>query len=402
MTEANPRSYHLEKLVLGVVFSIYFFPGFRVSEGLILRLDDIVLLSVFPLLFLYRPLFFSNTLSRSLLVCLLVVIFSTCYGYLFLEVPYSSRDFNEIIRLSKPFIFIILLLSCDTQFLVSRVSPSVIPLSWLLVLIGFVQYFNLGGVGAFVGSLYAPPHHVANMVGNSHRILLVGSDPNVGAAIVLMFFLYNLFNSFINKSLNSKILTFLMVILVLMTSSRTSFIALALIITIFLFTSKSLKILPKILFSFLIIFMIVSLYEQFSYIAIGFAVALQGENTSLLNRFEKWMVAWELFLQSPIFGWGLAKASMETTVDGEYILLLRRFGVVGTVIISALIFLMPFWKNKIKLKSPRLMVIELTLKYYVIVIFFIMLTNSFFSGYQLFIPYVFLSVILYKERLKIV
>ena len=402
MTEANPRSYHLEKLVLGVVFSIYFLPGFRVSEALILRLDDIVLLSVFPLLFLYRPIYFSNALSKSLLVCLLVIIFSTCYGYFFLEVPQSSRDLNEIIRLSKPFIFTILLLSCDTQFLVNRVSQFVIPLSWLLVLIGFVQYFNIAGLGAFIGSLYAPPHHVANMVGSSHRIILVGSDPNVGAAIVLMFFLYNLFNSFINKSSSSKVLTFLMVILVLMTSSRTSFIALGLIITIFLFRSKSLKTLPKIIFSFLIILMIILLYKQFSYIAIGFAVALQGENTSLLHRFEKWMVAWNFFLQSPVFGWGLAKASMETTVDGEYILLLRRFGAVGTVIISALIFLMPFWKNKIKFKSPRLTVLELTLKYYVIVIFFVMLTNSFFSGYQLFIPYLFLSVILYKERLKIV
>lgn len=400
MTHNETKAFHLEKVVLILVFSIYFFPGFRVAESLILRLDDIVLLSIFPLFFLYRPFFLVNTMSKSLFICLCVVIFSTCYGYFFLEVPHSSRDINEIIRLSKPFVFTIILLSCDSNYLLNRVSQFLIPLSWLLIIIGFIQYFNIAGVGAMIGSLYAPPHHIANMVGSNHRIILVGSDPNVGAAIALMFFLYNLFNSFINKSMTSKILTFLLVIIVLMTASRTSFIALGVILTVFILTSKSLKILPKILFGFLIASMIVVLYDKFSYIAIGFSVALEGENTSLLHRFEKWLVAWEFFLQSPIVGWGLAKATMETTVDGEYILLLRRFGAVGTLVISVLIFLMPFWNNKIKLKSEKLLVLDLTLKYYVVVIFFVMLTNSFFSGYQLFIPYVFLSVIIYKERLK--
>lgn len=391
---------HIERLILILVFSMYFFPGIRVSENLILRFDDFVILGMLPLILIYNPVAMINKLSGSIIWSIAIIILSTGYGYMFLNVPFSTRDINEIIRFTKPLLFIVILSSCDSSFLLNRTLAFVAPLSWLLIGLGFLQYFNIGGLGVLQASFYAPANHVQNIIGSGRRIVLVGSDPNVGAAIVMMFFLLNFFKGLLYKNFQAIVLTFLLVIMILMTSSRTNFLALGGIVIIFVFTSKSIKVLPKLLMATLMIGLVGILIQEFKYIAVGFVMAFEGENTSVLHRFEKWIIAWNYFTQSPFIGWGLAKATMETTVDGEYFLLLRRFGVIGTMIICGSIYLMPFWKQKYKLKTRKQLLLESTVQYYTIVIFFVMITNSFFSGYQLFLPYVFLSVVLYKERLK--
>ena len=46
-----------------------------------------------------------------------MVIFSTLHGYFILKVPPSFRDFNEIIRIIKPFLIIILVDYCNENVL---------------------------------------------------------------------------------------------------------------------------------------------------------------------------------------------------------------------------------------------------------------------------------------------
>ena len=396
------RAYHLENILLFTILSSYFLPVLRVSERLLLKIDDFIIIGALPLFLIYRPKFFKNPILSSLFICLILIILSTIYGYGLLNVPFSSRDLNEIIRLSKPILLILMLLSCDTEYVFEKVEQFITPLSWTIIFMAVLQYFNFLNIGLVLSSFYAPDHHIQNMVGSSHRIMVFGSDPNVGAAITMMFFLYHLFKGMFLKKKASILLTFLLVIVVLMTSSLTSFIALAISLLVFLLSSPNIKLIPKLIFSLFIAGVIVFLYEKFNYIAVGFALAVEGENNSVLHRFEKWIVAWNLFLQSPILGWGLAKGSMLTTVDGEYLLLLRRYGVIGTLSIMMSIICMPFWKrNKNKVKvSQKLLVWDSTLRYYLIVIIMVMVTNSFFSGYQLFLPFVFMCTLLYKERLK--
>lgn len=50
------------------------------------------------------------------------------------------------------------------------------------------------------------------------------------------------------------------------------------------------------------------------------------------GRVAKWQMAILAWKTSPLLGWGPAKASMPTVVDNEWILLLRRYGVIGLLI----------------------------------------------------------------------
>ena len=49
----------------------------------------------------------------------------------------------------------------------------------------------------------------------------------------------------------------------------------------------------------------------------------------MLLRYQQWADAINLFKQSPIIGWGPAKAIHTTIVDSEHLLLLRRYGILG-------------------------------------------------------------------------
>jgi O-antigen ligase len=67
--------------------------------------------------------------------------------------------------------------------------------------------------------------------------------------------------------------------------------------------------------------------EQF-FVRFGSLLGLAAD-TSLQARLEQWEPVYPLVRESPLFGWGPAKASMTTLVENEYLFMLRRYGVVG-------------------------------------------------------------------------
>jgi len=366
------------------------------------RVGDFIILMILPILFFFKPKLYKNPILVSLLLSLFFIIFSSVHGYIVLNVAFSVRDINEIFRLSKPLILIVLLTRCDSRYLVNKVNNLIPILSLFLIILAFLEYFNPGGLALMVGSLYAKANHLQFMISGNRRIVLSGTDPNVGAAIAALFFLFNFFKIVIYKKKIYIVSTFLFLIIIMMTSSRTIFLALAVFLFIFLLTSKSVKFVYKFILVLGIVGFAILLYDKFEYISKGFPMALKAENQSLLVRFESWRDAWDIFLKSPLFGWGIAKSTMTTIVDGEYFLLLRRYGILGTFTILLSIFLMPFW-NYISIKkssNKQINLLQGVCGGYIIVIAFIMITGVFYSGYQLFLPFVFISTILYMEKKK--
>ena len=77
---------------------------------------------------------------------------------------------------------------------------------------------------------------------------------------------------------------------------------------------------------------------KFDYLVIGFSTFSEGKNTSMLLRYQQWAEAFNLFLKSPIIGWGPAKEIHTTIVDSEHLLLLRRYGILGYLAVVNFIF----------------------------------------------------------------
>jgi O-antigen ligase len=311
----------------------------------------------------------------------------------------SFRNFSEIIRLSKPIIFSIVVLQADADCLLKKVAKLFVPLSILLIIIVFVQYLNIMGMAEKIGSLYAGKSQLGGILNKFNvRAVGTGSDPNIGAGIILIFFIYNMFYSLYLKNLLTLILTILLAICIFMTSSRTAVLAMGAILIVFLLKSNSVKFSTKIFFGSLLSGIIIVFWNRFQRISEGLLQASSGENISLITRFILWQDAWDLFLQSPVFGWGPAKKTMTSIVDGEYFLLLRRYGIIGTFFIIFTIFTLPFWCKKPIESKQEIAILHNTLIYYVIAIFFIMITNVVFSGYQLFLPFAFFCLVDYKVR----
>jgi O-antigen ligase len=394
------KGYFLENVLIFTCFAIYFFPGIKLTSSFQIKIDDILVLGIFFLIFLYRPQLYKNIIFFAYFLSIIAIIVSTFFGYIFLSVPVSLRDINEIIRLSKPLLLIILVLQADTDYIVRKIEKLLIPLCLLIIVIAFIEYFNIMGIGKKIASLYAPEHHVMALSKSSRRIMITGSDPNIGAAIVLFFWLYCFFYFFQNKKKIYLFFLLILTVIVLMTSSRTAFLALLSVISFFLLFSKSSNLVFKTIMIVLIIGLIIFLYDKFQYIALGFRLLLAGQNTSLLARFDRWDEAFQFFQKSPIFGWGPGKGMMTTIVDGEYFLLLRRYGIIGTVIILYSIFYPLFsFKQKYNFIIPKnVNLLDTVLKYYLIVIICVMITNVFYSSYQLLLPFVFLCTVVYKEK----
>ncbi|HZK10764.1 MAG TPA: hypothetical protein VFD10_00165, partial [Atribacterota bacterium] len=57
-----------------------------------------------------------------------------------------------------------------------------------------------------------------------------------------------------------------------------------------------------------------------------------SQATSWQARIVNWKVNYDLWKLSPLFGWGPGKVTMTTIVDNEWLLLLRRYGLIGVII----------------------------------------------------------------------
>ena len=109
-----------------------------------------------------------------------------------------------------------------------------------------------------------------------------------------------------NKIRNSFILLFLIIFL-LMTSSRT----LLIVFVVILFASLFYHFQNNKFFSFVVLAFCLTLVlgtvQKFDYLIIGFSTFSEGTNTSMLLRYQQWAEAFNLFLKSPIIGWGPIK-----------------------------------------------------------------------------------------------
>jgi O-antigen ligase len=368
--------------------------------GIAIRFDDFLALFLIPFVILTKPNFKTNRLFFSYLLILLSFITSTFYGYLFLKVPFSIRDINELFRMIKPFLIIIAVSYCNLRTLVSYLNSFFKVGAILLILLGFLEFFNVLSFRALFYSLYG--FEFGNMGGRS---VLTAGNPNIASALVLYFMIYFLQRMLLtgDRILSLFKILFLLVVL-LMTSSRTALIVFVVVLLASMyFHRKHNKILSIVIITFCAL-LTFPLLKYFDYLTIGFVSFSDGTNTSMLIRYQQWSDAINLFKQSPIIGWGPAKDLHTSVVDNEYFLLLRRYGILGIVFVINFLFSFIFVflkrKRQIDLLDVRTKSIAYTTLLSLLMVFIIMITNNFFSGYQL-MPLYIVMIAITEGSLKI-
>ncbi len=394
-------SHFTENFIIVLIITSIFFP--TIPIGIDIRIDDLIALFLIPLLITVRPNFKINRLVISYSLILFLFFLSILFGYLYLGVPHSIRDLNEFVRVLKPFLIIIAVSYCDSEKLLRKIHSFFKYGALFIILIGFLEFFNFPGFRKFISIIFTGfSFEKLDRV----RIVLTAGNPNVAAGLVTFFVIYILQEMLMtNKRFINSILLSLLVIILLMTSSRTSII----VFVVILFASLLYHFQNNRFFAFMILALCVAIVlpiiQYFDYLVIGFSTFSEGENTSMLLRYQQWAEAFNLFLKSPFIGWGPAKEIHTTIVDNEHLLLLRRYGILGYLAVMNFIFgfIWVLFRKRRKFSSINLFHkrIALTSLFSCLMIFILMITNNFFSGYQL-MPLFVVMITLVENKLNTV
>jgi len=393
--------------IILMVFSSLTIPPIIEIGGISLRFDDFLLIFAIAILPFYFSKIKINALGMTFIIFCIFAFFSILWGYAHLAVPSSIRDFNEYLRILKNCLFILLSSTADLKELKKSTYRLIFITSWIIIIIALIEYANPIGIGKIITKAFSQSErHTASAYDYSRRIVITGGDPNTGGAIILYILLAEV--AFLSHRINflSIIRIFFLVVFLLISGSRTNFLIFVILVVFIIFTDKNIRPGIKILAIFSLLCIIFLMWSKISYIILGFALFLSGENTSWIERIRRQKEAIQFFFQSPLFGWGPAKVIHPTIVDGEYALLLSRYGIFGIFLILLFILMDKFkyfyalTRNKYLESQPWL---KLSI-YLAIMAMILMITNNLFSSYQLFLYFALIQIIsirTYKsERMK--
>jgi O-antigen ligase len=336
-----------------LLVSTFVLPSIPLPGFLDIRFEDLILIAFFPILISRRRHFTPIDLGFILLGISTVI--SMLWGQ-FEGVAFNIRDLFELVKLIKYGLFFNVALypwSEDDRKVIFK---------WFLIAItysasvGIIQWRNLFGLGNIAKQFYAmnSPHlGEARVFGtmqnpNEYAMLLV-----TGIALILGAWYW-----FPGKRYLVAILAIVFVSMVTTTSRSgiASLVILCLIITslrFFWLRGISRRVWQRtaliILFITLFVLLPVALWgasqimsfqsmspEQIlTYTlksplnALIYSLSVSGGDNGIGLRLANWKNNWSIFLQSPWLGLGPGKSIYTSVVDSEYILYLRRYGILG-------------------------------------------------------------------------
>lgn len=189
-------------------------------------------------------------------------------------------------------------------------------------------------------SLYANSSHVEIAL-SGFRVVLTGSDPNVGATIASFFMMYFLSGFFKNRSFLDLFLSFIALAMILLTQGRTTIIGTSIVVVVYTLFLFKVKIIYKIIVSAILFFGVFYLQGLFDlpYLFSGLESLESGSNNSVNIRLSNAEYALDNFFLSPLFGWGgsLEKVGLVKNIDSEVFLILQRYGLFGVAVISFIV-----------------------------------------------------------------
>ena len=325
-------------------------PPIRLPKGIpSIRIELIIILVAWALLLLGHfaighPIkFHQDPVYKWFFLFGLAIFLSMVYGTIVKGCPVIARDFWEFGKLLEYFLIFSLVANLD-------ISPNEMKYYYKIALVvflcsaffGIAQYLNLGNINATISPYYTLTQMRGLLV--HKRIIGTTGNPNeFGALMVLassLAFSGVLFFKKKTMRLFSWICFAVFVLSIVLTLSRSAIIALIIAIcflTLFKYpsilrTKRGIKRLAIIIpIMIIILLIIINIAPEKFFLRFN-----QLENishaTSWQARIVNWNVNYNIWKLSPLFGWGPGKVTMTTIADNEWLLLLRRYGLIGVII----------------------------------------------------------------------
>jgi O-antigen ligase len=329
-------------------------PNIPLSGLVKVRPEEFIVLALMPVI-LIRMRGRCNRIDVCFALIGTSTILSMIWGQL-LGIPFAARDLMELVKLVKYWLFFRVAFYRWTK----RDVQSII--CWMMVavsiaaFIGIIQWKNWLGVGDFTCVLYSRTgKHIL-----STRI--VGTMNNGNNFALLMFtglaFIVGAFQ-WCRQKWMIVIVGGLCLFAILLTTSRSGILGtgLVLFVTVTLSVMWLRRVSWRRWFRWMMIILLamtimggfaipwlvgefrslgrMSIVDKLEYRQKGpvqrmiFRFDMLLEANDVGARRERWERNWKIFQESPVLGWGPGKSEQETVVDNEYLLYMRRYGVVG-------------------------------------------------------------------------
>jgi len=272
------------------------------------------------------------------------ILFSILWSWVVKNLTPIGRDFFEIGKLIEYFLIFTLVTNLDIKkedF--KKYYIILISLFLISAIFGLIQYFDLFHNFNVAFIKYLNPAHFDDWLRNNRIVGTIGNPNDFGILMALSSF-FVLVGILWSKEIDTKLLLFIsfliFVLSIILSFSRSALICFLAGIFFILFYKypKRFKLKGKIriLFIILPLFIILALIflsiappTFFLRIKAGMDLGPEG---SIWPRLIKWEAAIDAWKQSPLFGLGPEKGTITSTLDNEWLLLLKRYGIVGFLI----------------------------------------------------------------------
>ncbi|KKK38720.1 hypothetical protein WQ57_06945 [Mesobacillus campisalis] len=349
-----------KKLIKGSLYLIIAFlfltPSFKIVEFIPkIRLEEVFTFLIVLFLIMrvilkkYVLLAFNSTILLLISFCFFIgfsVLNGTFQGY-----QTSIFDFNQFVMVFKyAVIYTVALtfyyLNSEDKNEMKKVLRFIFFMSTLLFFIVLQQYFNLFGLNEKYIRLVAPTQYdtLVNNYAHPRPVGMLGNPNELGflfvmVALLVLFILLN------HEFKVTLLLVFMMQISgVFLTLSRTSLVALVIgttvvIVPAMLSRKNSLKKHARFLVFFFVlisaIFYAVTYTDFIDKIWWRFTEIFNlSHSTSWNARLTNWSENMDIFLQHFVIGVGpLSRAIFQHAADNEWLLLLRSYGIIGTLVV---------------------------------------------------------------------
>jgi len=316
------------------------FPAVRLEFIFVFGAWALIILKKLRLGLLTR--FFTFPIYKWFWLLSITVFISMAYGAVVKSQPLVGKDFFELLKILQyvlTFSLIARLRINETSFEHAYVLAIIVLM--LSAIFAFLQYINFVGINEWITPYYVSTQLEAVL--NQTRITGTMGNPNEFGALMVLPAALSISGGLLFKK--SKLRLFCWVsfpifsFALFLTASRSALITLIVtiiaILLIFI-VSRSLRHGNWRIIGFVIYCCVIGIIVlQFGSEKMFFRfVEMEriDQITSLHDRLDNWETHFELWKQSYLLGWGPAKASMGTIVDNEWLLLLRRYGVVGVIV----------------------------------------------------------------------
>jgi len=350
-TELNISDF---QILSAAIFSAIVLPPLSSLPGLpSIRFEELLFLLVFPLLILKREPVKKDWLYNYFVIAVIsfgaAILFSTFYGRYILGVPVTGRDFFELLKVFKLLIVVVAISRFNLK------ESDIYKLLYVIVfsfffssIIGLMQFYGIFGFERITA-----PYYFAERIYDIHnRMMGTFYNPNTyGTALTLGTMVAAVLVFYEDRIYRKVFLTLLVLLFsfaIALTQSRTAIIVLLLGLLLILGLNSfgnrfSLKQIG-FLFAGLLVTVLLFIGVLSEEIITRFSALTDiSEDTSWQMRMFAWYLNLTIFSESILFGWGPAKMIHTTIVDSEYILVLRRYGIIGFTI-YLFIYLIPLYR----------------------------------------------------------